>query len=315
MTTSAFSIQNSYNFTAFNISNSPPSRNSPDLAEPHILRSLSNVKISSIHASSHGCHSIMLDISGTAWMFGRNERASLGAIGREHISENAPIKLLASTLHGASPKTRFVHAACGRNHSILVGSEGQVWSTGANNLGQCGLPSCPEVPTWQQVKGTFGGGRVIKAAAGITFSIVLTEQGRREWATYISFQALTIIPVFSFGSGEHGQLGNGRTGEHIITGNKTAYDVHNDPSESFIVPRSKGLPSMHISVRSRRQSARRKACYTNSLRPTTLNCPRFRGRCLRMGIQRLLPIGTRTSEGHSFPHTCSPRTPLYPRTT
>jgi alpha-tubulin suppressor-like RCC1 family protein len=122
-------------------------------------------------------------------------------------------------------ETRFVHAACGRNHSILVGSEGQVWSTGANNLGQCGHPPCPEVPTWQQVKGTFGGGRVFKAAAGITFSIVLTEQGRREWATYISFQALTPIPVFSFGSGEHGQLGNGRTGEHIITGNKTAYDV------------------------------------------------------------------------------------------
>ena len=45
------------------------------------------------------------------------------------------------------------------------------------------------------------------------------------------------MAVFAFGSGEHGQLGNGRTGEHIITGNKTAYDVHNDPSESFVPPR------------------------------------------------------------------------------
>ena len=230
----------------------PPPRNSPDLAEPHILRSLSNVKISSIHASSHGCHSIMLDVSGAAWMFGRNERTSLGVAGRDYISENAPLKLLASTLPGASPKTRFVHAACGRNHSLLVGSEGQVWSAGANNLGQCGLPPCPEVTTWHQVKGTFGGGRVIKAAAGITFSIVLTEQGRRECTVSILFQALTTILVFSFGSGEHGQLGNGRTGEHIITGNKTAYDIHNDPSESFIPSRYKGLPSMHISVRSRR---------------------------------------------------------------
>lgn len=122
----------------------------------------------------------MLDVSGTAWMFGRNERASLGVAGREYISENAPLKLLASTLPGASARTRFVYAACGRNHSLLVGSEGQVWSTGANNLGQCGHSPCPEVQTWQQVKGTFGGGRVFKAAAGITFSIVLTEQGRRE---------------------------------------------------------------------------------------------------------------------------------------
>jgi len=185
-------------------------------------------------------------------MFGRNERASLGVANRDYISENAPLKLLASTLPGASARTRFVYAACGRNHSLLVGSEGQVWSTGANNLGQCGHPPCPEVPTWQQVKGTFGGGRVFKAVAGITFSVVLTEQGRREWAEYALFQVLTPIPVFSFGSGEHGQLGNGRTGEHIITGNKTAYDVYNDPSESPIVPRYKGLPSMHTLVHSRR---------------------------------------------------------------
>jgi len=174
--------------TLSQILSTPPPRNSPDLAEPHILRSLSNVKVSSIHASAHGCHSIMLDVSGTAWMFGRNERVSLGVANRDYISENAPLKLLASTLPGASARTRFVYAACGRNHSLLVGSEGQVWSTGANNLGQCGHAPCPEVPTWQQVKGTFGGGRVFKAAAGITFSVVLTEQGRREWAVYTPFQ-------------------------------------------------------------------------------------------------------------------------------
>jgi len=35
--------------------------------------------------------------------------------------------------------------------------------------------------------------------------------------------------VFSFGSGEKGQLGNGRTGEHITTGNKSAYDIEPEP--------------------------------------------------------------------------------------
>lgn len=55
------------------------------------------------------------------------------------------------------------------------------------------------------------------------------------------FPKLTPAIVFAFGSGEHGQLGNGRTGEHIITGNKTAYDIYNDPSESPSAPRSKGL--------------------------------------------------------------------------
>ena len=54
-----------------------------------------------------------------AWMFGHNGRALLGVIGREYISKNAQSKLL------ASPKTRFVYAACSQNHGLLVGSEGQ----------------------------------------------------------------------------------------------------------------------------------------------------------------------------------------------
>jgi alpha-tubulin suppressor-like RCC1 family protein len=35
--------------------------------------------------------------------------------------------------------------------------------------------------------------------------------------------------VFSFGSAEKGQLGNGTTGERITTGNKTSYDIENHP--------------------------------------------------------------------------------------
>jgi hypothetical protein len=45
-------------------------------------------------------------------------------------------------------------------------------------------------------------------------------------------KTVTAFLVFSFGSGEKGQLGNGRTGEHIITGNKTGYDIETSPSAS-----------------------------------------------------------------------------------
>ena len=38
--------------------------------------------------------------------------------------------------------------------------------------------------------------------------------------------------VYTFGSGEHGQLGNGRTGEHIAAGNKTMYDIRPEPRTS-----------------------------------------------------------------------------------
>lgn len=106
----------------------------PDLLEPHILRSLSNVKAVSIHTSHSACHCVVLDIDGTAWLFGRNERSVLGAPG-DVISENSPIKLTPQAL-GASKSTKFVNAACGRSHTLLVGSEGQVWTCGANNMGQ-----------------------------------------------------------------------------------------------------------------------------------------------------------------------------------
>ncbi|KAF8888101.1 RCC1/BLIP-II [Infundibulicybe gibba] len=154
----------------------------PDLLEPHILRSLSNVKITSIHTSCNGCHFVALDTDGVAWLFG----------------------------------DEICACACGRNHTLLVGSDGNVWTAGANTLGQCGHSVCPEVTSFKLVHGISHGGNkehVIKAAAGVTFSIVLTESGK----------------VFSFGSAEKGQLGNGTTGERITTGNKTAYDIEYQP--------------------------------------------------------------------------------------
>lgn len=35
--------------------------------------------------------------------------------------------------------------------------------------------------------------------------------------------------VYSFGSGEKGQLGRGRTGEHIISAGKTGFDIETEP--------------------------------------------------------------------------------------
>lgn len=37
------------------------------------------------------------------------------------------------------------------------------------------------------------------------------------------------LVVYTFGSGEKGQLGNGATGERIITGNKLAFDIQSQP--------------------------------------------------------------------------------------
>lgn len=68
-------------------------------------------------------------------MFGRNAPCALGVTGVDFISENTPRRVLATAL-GAKEGTKFVHAACGRSHVLLVDSEGNVWSAGANNHGQ-----------------------------------------------------------------------------------------------------------------------------------------------------------------------------------
>ncbi|KAI0640772.1 RCC1/BLIP-II [Trametes meyenii] len=188
---------------------------SPDLLEPHILRSLSNVKVASIHTSCVGCYCIALDVDGVAWIFGRNDKSCLGVSGVDVISENAPRRLTAQEL-GAPKGSRFVHAAGGRNHTLLVGSDGQLWSAGANNAGQCGHSACPEISSFKQVNGPKLGGtkeKVVQAAAGVTFSVVLTESGK----------------VFAFGSEEKGQLGNGQAGERIVSAGKSTFDFETDP--------------------------------------------------------------------------------------
>lgn len=110
------------------------SRN-PDLLEPYLLRSLLNVKTVSVHASCAGCHFVAIDIDGNAWLFGRNGFGCLGVPDVEYISENAP-RLVKATDLGAPKGSKFIHAACGRNHTILVGSDGTVWAAGQNHLGQ-----------------------------------------------------------------------------------------------------------------------------------------------------------------------------------
>jgi alpha-tubulin suppressor-like RCC1 family protein len=108
------------------------------LHEPHILRSLSNVKIASVHTSCAGCHFVAISEDGLAYIFGRNTSSALGipTKTRDAVSESAPLRLRASALPGGRAGTTFVHAACGRSHTILVGSEGQVWTAGANQFGQ-----------------------------------------------------------------------------------------------------------------------------------------------------------------------------------
>ena len=201
----------------------------------------------------------MLDIEGTAWLFGRNQPAALGVPGVESISENAPRQLRATDL-GAPPGTVFVNAACGRGHSVLVGSNGRVWTAGLNTLGQvkssgycscrptdvCGylnfivrshaLPGSQHVQARKRTSESSNwraGARMRCSSWNHIYAV--PNRNRKEHVMLVFVRRESVADgrfiVYACGSGEKGQLGNGRTGEHIATGNRTGFDVESEPSE------------------------------------------------------------------------------------
>jgi alpha-tubulin suppressor-like RCC1 family protein len=166
------------------------------------------------------------------------------------VWEESPLKIRPVDL-GLPDGVLFTSAATGRAHTLLVASDGSVWSAGLNssgqvcipyldpskveitdNLIQCGHVPCPEVSPFRAIDGEWraGGDKVIQASAGNNFSLVLTATGKGWWSSFI-FDLISEwhSVVYAFGSGEKGQLGNGRTGEHIITSGRAIFDTEHEP--------------------------------------------------------------------------------------
>ncbi|EPQ26652.1 uncharacterized protein PFL1_05632 [Pseudozyma flocculosa PF-1] len=198
----------------------------PDLQGPHILRSVSNVRMSRVHTSHSSCHAVLVSVDGDAYIIGRNEQGQCGLSTKNLPNQPSgpaiwdTVKLGRAT-HFAPPlpadqKGDIVYAATGRSHTILVTAAGSVYATGLNSSGQCGLPLQNIVEGFQKIEtAPFIREKdpVVAASCGVTFSMLLTASGK----------------VYAMGSSEKGQLGNGRTGEHFISGTKLAFDTFDEP--------------------------------------------------------------------------------------
>lgn len=167
--------------------------------------------IRDVYSGPLAAHAVLVDADGLAYAFGRNDTGQLGTADLRSHTHPIPLKLPSKPSTESEPE-RVVQAACGKGHTILVTSAGRAFACGLNVHGQLGIDKKTDLrnPGWPDLTQVEmpAGERVVYAAAGKDFSVFASESGG----------------LFTAGSGEFGQLGNGRTGESIETGNRLEYD-------------------------------------------------------------------------------------------
>ncbi len=130
-------------------------------------------------------HSVVLKSDGTVWCWGINEYGQLGN-GNEGTDSDTPVQV--------SNLSEVVAVAGGYDHSVALRNDGSVWCWGRNIYGQLGDgndPTGSDTPV--QVSAISD---VVAVASGSNFSVALKSDGT----------------VWSWGSNQYGQLGDGNMG-------------------------------------------------------------------------------------------------------
>mmetsp|Transcript_18374 Transcript_18374/g.39474 ORF Transcript_18374/g.39474 Transcript_18374/m.39474 type:complete len:638 (-) Transcript_18374:175-2088(-) len=176
-------------------------------------------KIAFITSSPTACHSIAITSAGAAYGWGRNET---GQLGLGSFSAVAPLPTLLTV--SGEESLKFVGAGVGKYHTILVGSNGVAYASGGNLCGQLGINNANATGVQKfrkcSVMGQIGGGgeddddeddvggvKIVKASCGENISALLSSAGH----------------LYTAGSSEFGQLGNGETGEYIVSAGKLGF--------------------------------------------------------------------------------------------
>jgi alpha-tubulin suppressor-like RCC1 family protein len=159
------------------------------------------------HCSAY--HSILIDgnlkifialVYGKAYTFGRNDKHQLGDSSTKSRSDLFAIIL----------DEKVIDGACARGHSLLLTESGKVYGVGNNSNFEAtgGSSKDQDITKFTLVKG-LEGVKVVQVAAGIDFSMALSDDGK----------------VYAWGSPQYGQLGTTGSDHEYIGSKKKVLSV------------------------------------------------------------------------------------------
>nr|XP_013806962.1 PREDICTED: E3 ISG15--protein ligase HERC5-like [Apteryx mantelli mantelli] len=159
-------------------------------AEPQLVEGLKGIALAQITAG--GAHSLAVSLSGAVYSWGKND---FGQLGLGHTEDRDRPSYIGALQHW---KTVFI--SCGADHTAVLSKDGLVCTFGAGEAGQLGHNSTRNERT-PRVVAELWGARVSQVACG-----------RRHTLVYVP----SLGKVYSFGSGEEGQLGNEGKSNQLI---------------------------------------------------------------------------------------------------
>nr|XP_002126864.1 protein RCC2 homolog [Ciona intestinalis] len=170
-----------------------------NLFKPHRYKSLVGIKVSRVITGCCSNHNLIITNEGNVYSWGRNECGQLGHGNRVRYDSPKPIDSLQSY--------KVVNGATGKNHTLCLTENGDVFAFGDNAQGQLGLGNLStNVPSPTHI--AYKGNPIVDVSCGGEFSVILDCEGY----------------VYSFGCPEYGQLGNNTDGKYFASGNKMAFD-------------------------------------------------------------------------------------------
>lgn len=168
------------------------------------LQTLTKVKeVSNVDQVEGGyCHTLVKTLQGQVYSLGCGDD---GQRGDGQIIDDDDDSVKRPVVAAVELPTFAKQVAAGANHSVVLGNNGVAYTFGANDVGQCGVPSDTLIGDEDNEGGPVvapkpvllpnGVGKVLKVSAGYAHTVLTTESGK----------------VFVFGQNDSGQLGTGAT--------------------------------------------------------------------------------------------------------